>query len=219
MSSCKYCEFNDQCTHSFCMQRFKKDQLYKYTLLSPIQCKHVALRPDADGTDRDKFVQLKEIEDNIENFVKEGKNLYIHSNTPGNGKSAWSIRMIQAYINKIWFKSPIECKALFINIPDFFLQLKSNLYNDNEELNEIKENLLKADLVVWDEIGTKMLTDFEHEHLLSMINNRINHGKSNIYTSNLNPQELKEKIGDRLYSRVVNNSIDIEFHGKDKRGI
>ena len=219
MSSCKYCQFSDQCTKKFCMQRFKKDQLYKYTLLSPIQCKHVGLRPDADGTDRKEFIQLKSIEDSILGFVSNGKNLYIHSEGTGNGKTSWAIRMIQSYIDKIWYSSPIECRALFINIPRLFLELKSNISSTSDYISSIKENISKADLVVWDEIGTKMLTDFEHEHLLSMINDRLDQGKSNIYTSNLNPEDLKDKIGARLYSRVVNDSIDIELHGKDKRGI
>jgi hypothetical protein len=34
----------------------------------------------------------------------------------------------------------------------------------------------------------------------------------------MSPEELREKIGDRLYSRVVNLSVDIELHGLDKRG-
>ena len=219
MSSCKYCEYNDQCTKSFCMQRFKKDQLFKYTLLTPNQCKHIALRPDADGTDLKEFRQLKEIQDNILEFVKERKNLYIHSIGSGNGKSSWCIRMIQAYIDKIWYPSPIECRALFISVPKFFSDLKDNLYSDSEQMSEIKQDILKADLVVWDEIGTKILSDFEHEKLLSYISNRLDQGKSNMYTSNLSPEELREKIGSRLYSRVVNNSIDIELHGSDKRGI
>ena len=44
-------------------------------------------------------------------------------------------------------------------------------------------------------------------------------GKSNIYTSNLDLDELKEKVGDRLFSRIANNSVNIEFFGKDKRSL
>lgn len=57
------------------------------------------------------------------------------------------------------------------------------------------------------------------ENLLSIINTRLNNGKSNIYTSNLSGDELQEKIGDRLYSRIINLSEDIEFFSFDKRGI
>ena len=40
-------------------------------------------------------------------------------------------------------------------------------------MKHIKENVLKADLVVWDEIGVKTLTNFEHDHLLSYIDQRV----------------------------------------------
>ena len=50
----------------------------------------------------------------------------------------------------------------------------------NNYIEHIKENILDADLVVWDEIGTKAVTQFEHEHLLSLINNRIEYNKAQI---------------------------------------
>ena len=99
------------------------------------------------------------------------------------------------------------------------LALKDNIGNYNEYATYINENILKADLAVFDEIGTKSLTTFEAEHILNIVNTRVDQNKSNIYTSNLSPEELKECVGDRLYSRIVNYSVDIEFFGKDKRGL
>ena len=78
---------------------------------------------------------------------------------------------------------------------------------------------MNADLVVWDEIGTKAVTQFEHEHLLSLINNRIDSNKSQIFTSNLDPTALRDVVGERLYSRVINLSTVMEFKGADKRGL
>lgn len=203
----------------FCPKLFKLDYLYNESLLSNEQRKYTALRIDADGTDKEQFLKLKEIETNIENFVKSGNNLYIHSNTCGNGKTAWSLRLIQSYLNSIWYKCDLNCKTLFINVPRFLLALKDNITDKNEYIQHIKKHVLDADLVVWDEIATKAATQFEHENLLSLINTRIDYNKSNIYTSNLNPEEIKERLGDRLYSRIVNLSTDIELFGSDKRGI
>lgn len=208
------------CQHdSFCQKLFRIDKLFDETLLSEKQRKRIDFRVDADGTDRDKFTQLKLIEKNIEEFVKGGENLYIHSNICGNSKTSWAIRLIQAYIEKIWYKSDVCCKALFISVPKFLIALKENISKPNEYVNHIKENVTKCDIVVWDEIGTKAPTQFESEHLLSLINSRIDDGKTNIYTSNLDSEQLRAVIGERLYSRVINLSIDIEFHGADKRGI
>ena len=159
------------------------------------------------------------IENNIIDFVDNGKNLFIYSYGVGCGKTSWAIRLVQSYFNNIWYKTELKCKALFINVPKFLLSLKDNISNKNEYIEHIKNNVLEADLVVWDEVGTKGLTQFEHENLLSLINTRIDMGKSNIYTSNMRPEELKELLGDRLYSRIVKLSIEIEFKGQDKRGL
>lgn len=210
------CDVNDS---QFCSKLFKLDYLYNESLISETQRKPIALRLDSTGTDREVFLKLKEIELNIEDFVKKGNNLYIHSLICGNGKTAWSLKLLQAYLNSIWYKSDLNCKALFINVPRFLLALKDNITEKSDYIDHIKKNVLDADLVVWDEIGVANLSKFEHEHLLNLINTRIDYNKSNIYTSNLGPMELKEKIGERLYSRVVNLSLDIEFFGSDKRGL
>ena len=203
----------------FCIKLFKLDVLYNKSLLTENQRKRVKFVLDANKADREEYIQLQEIEKNIEKFIKDGNNLYIHSCITGNGKTAWSIRMIQSYFNKIWYKSDMECKALFINVPKFLLSLKDNISNKNEYKKKIKNNVLEADLVVWDEVGTKGLTQFEHENLLSLINTRIDMCKLNIYTSNMRPEELKGLLGDRLYSRIVKLSTEIEFKGQDKRGL
>ena len=212
--SCK-----NKCDNNFCIKLFKLDYLFNQALITPSQRKHINLRVDSDGTDLEVFKTLKNIEINIDKFVLDGKNLYIHSEQSGNGKSAWSLRLIQAYFNKIWQTSDLKCRALFINVPRFLLTLKDNISHENDYINHIKQNVLNADIVVWDEVGVKSLTEYEHENLLSLINARIDDNKSNIYTSNLNPEELKDKVGLRLYSRIVNNSINLEFHGADKRGV
>ena len=201
----------------YCPKLFKIDYLYNEALLSPKQRKHTPLRIDEDGTDRDQFSRLKHIEDDIENFVSDGCNLYLHSQGCGNGKTEWSIRLLQSYVGRIWHKSDLTCKVLFVHVPRYLTELKNSFTEKSEYVDHIKSCILKADLVVFDEIATKAGTQFELEILLSLINTRIDMGKSNIYTSNVSGQDLKDKIGDRLYSRIVNMSTDIELFGKDKR--
>ena len=205
--------------NQFCIKLFKLDYLYNESMLTPNQREYVALRIDADGTDRDEFIYLKGIENTIEDFVSSGKSLYIFSDNCGNGKTAWSIRLVQAYLNAIWHKCDLSCKALFINVPRFLLELKDNISNKSDYIEHIKENIMNADIVVWDEVATKAVTQFEHEHLLSLINGRIDAGKSQIFTSNVSPDKLRDIVGDRLYSRVVNLSTVLEFKGADKRGL
>ena len=207
------------CQADFCLRKYKMDSLYSAALMSESQKQHIVLRVDEDGTDLEQFKQLAEIEKNIVSFINEGKNLFLHSSNAGNGKSSWSIRLIEAYFNKIWARSDGSCKALFISVPRFLLALKDNISNKSSYVEYIKENVLNADLVIFDDLGAKMGSEFELTHLLSIIDNRIALGKSNIYTSNLNRQQLYSALGDRLTSRVANMSIDIELFGSDKRNL
>lgn len=219
----KNCWLKDNCNkcdcNGFCMRLYKLDFLYEQALISLMQRRHLTLRIDNNGTDEEKFSELKNIENNIEEFVSKGDNLYIHSSIAGNGKTSWALRMVEAYFNKIWYKTSLSCKALFINVPSFLLALKDNITTKSEYIKHIKENILKADIVIWDDIATKASTSFEAENLLSMIDSRISAGKSNIFTSNLNDEELHKSLGDRLASRICNLGYNIELYGSDKRGI
>lgn len=221
MSNCylrAVCNGKD-CSSEFCLRKYKMDSLYSAALMSESQKQHITLRVDEDGTDLEQFKQLAEIEKNIVSFVNEGKNLYLHSSNAGNGKSSWSIRLVEAYFSKIWARSDGSCKALFISVPRFLLALKDNISNKSSYIEYIKENVLEADLVIFDDLAAKMGSEFELTHLLSIIDNRIALGKSNIYTSNLNRQQLYTALGERLTSRVANMSIDIELFGSDKRNL
>jgi DNA replication protein DnaC len=193
------------------------DSLYSAALMTESQKKHITLRVDEDGTDLEQFKQLAAIEQNIVQFIADGKNLYLHSANCGNGKSSWSLRLVEAYFNKIWARTEAKCRVLFISVPRFLLALKDNITTRSSYVDYIKENVLEADLVIWDDIAAKMGSEFELTNLLNIIDNRIALGKSNIYTSNLNKQQLYTALGERLTSRIANMSIDIELFGTDKR--
>lgn len=216
------CFLYDRCNHKdcdkdFCLRKYKMDSLYSAALMTDSQKQHITLRVDDDGTDFEQFKVLASIEQNIVNFITEGKNLYLHSSNCGCGKTSWSLRLAEAYFDKIWARTDATCRVLFISVPRFLLALKDNISAKNSYVDYIKENVFEADLVIWDDIAAKMGSEFELTHLLNIIDNRLALGKSNIYTSNLNRQQLYTALGERLTSRVANMSLDIELFGTDKR--
>lgn len=219
----KNCWLYNECNHidceKVCLRRLKLDYLYSQALISLNQRKHINLRIDADNSDLNAFTTLNNISKDIVQKVSQGINICIHSTICGNGKTSWALRLIEEYFNQIWLTSRLECRALFINVPKFLLEIKSNITEQSDYVKHIKDNILKADIVVWDDIGTKLATSFEHEHLLSLIDSRLSTGKTNIYTSNLSSDELHNVLGDRLASRIINMSVDIIFVGSDKRGL
>ena len=221
MSECPYkikCNGKD-CLSDFCLRRFKLDYLFDNAMIPDSQRKHLTLVVDNDGTDFKEFTQLAEIEKTADDFVNQGKNLYIHSSICGNGKSSWAIRILKSYLFKTWAQGELTCRALFVSVPRFLLALKDSISNKNEYADHILKHILTADIVIWDDIAAKVGSEFEINHLLSLIETRISSGKSNIFTSNLATKDMKEALGERITSRICNMSIDIELFGKDKRQI
>lgn len=217
------CWLKDTCNkidcNSFCLKFYKLNYIYNLSLLNDNQRNKLKLRLDSDGSDKKAFDTLKKIEIDIVDFVNNGKNLFIYSDQVGNGKTSWSVRLLQSYLNRNWTHLSLSCHILFISVPKFLLSIKDNITEKNEYVEHIKNNIDKADLVVFDDIGSKQSTVFEDSNLLSMIDNRINNNKANIFTSNLSNELLHDALGDRLYSRVFNSSIKVELVGADKRSL
>ena len=207
------------CDKSFCLRKYKLDALYNEALMTAAQKKRLILKIDADGTDLEAFKRLANIDKNILDFVADKQSLYIHSSNCGCGKTSWAIRMLQSYLNSIWSETELCCRVLFISVPRFLLASKDKISNKNAYYDHIKENYLKADLVVWDDIATSTATDYEMSQLLSMIDARLIADKSNIFTSNLSPAQMTKALGERLASRVCTKSVDIELFGSDKRNL
>ena len=169
-----------------------------------------------DDCDYESFCKLAVIKSNILDLVNNGKNLYIVSRNTGNGKTTWSIKLMLKYFDEIWAGNGFNTRGLFIHIPTFLLKCK-DFNNKDEQFEEIKAKLMDVDLVVWDDIGSNTLSNYDLSQLLMHIDQRILSGKSNIFTGNLMYSDLERTLGSRLASRIWNTSEVIEFQGKDKR--
>lgn len=168
------------------------------------------------GVDNEAFVYLSDIKNDIVNFVNGGENVYIASENTGNGKTSWSIKLLMKYFDEIWAGNGFRVRGLFIHVPTLLNRLK-NFESPLSE--EYKQNIVDCDLVVWDDIGSVYLSNYDNSQLMSFVDQRILNGKSNIYTGNIvRENQFKDALGDRLYSRIYKNSLVVVFKGKDRRG-
>ncbi len=165
------------------------------------------------------FVTLKEIKDDIIAFVENGESVYIYSHNFGNGKTTWAIKLMQKYFDKVWAGNGFRCRGIFIHVPTFLTKIKEGISRKDEDFETLKSRLMTVDLVIWDDIAATKLGDFDHANLLTYIDQRKLNQLSNIYTGNLDQDELQEALGNRLASRVWNDSIRVKFVGADRRGI
>lgn len=165
--------------------------------------------------DLDAFLELNDIKTNIVTFVEQGKNLYICSENTGNGKTTWAIKMMLKYFDEIWAGNTFRVRGVFIHVPTFLLQLKDF---DNKLSDDYKKNIMNADLVIWDDICSAYLTDYDLAQLSSYFDIRTFNEKANILTGNItNDEKLLSMLGERIYSRVFSNAIKVKFIGKDRR--
>ena len=165
------------------------------------------------------FVTLKEIKDDILNFVKNGESVYIYSDNFGNGKTTWAIKLMQKYFDDVWAGNGFRCRGIFIHVPTFLTKIKEGISRKDEDFETLKSRLMTVDLVIWDDIAATKLGDFDHANLLTYIDQRKLNQLSNIYTGNLHQNELQDALGNRLSSRVWNDSTPVKFVGADRRGV
>lgn len=172
-----------------------------------------------DGSpDVEAYKRLNEIKNNIVDFVRKGKNLYLCSNNYGNAKTSWAVKLLLNYFSKIWYSSYGDVKGVYVSVPRFIEDLRRRFDGDEPEY---LKHITEADLVIWDDLGfSASATDYQRQQLLMYIEDRITMNKSNIYTSNItNAYDLSTNLGGRLASRVFNGSEVIEFLGKDFRAV
>ncbi len=214
LNSCKMA--NTQDCNASCIRFMEIDYLIQNSGIPKNRQTIANLVPSSK--DLPAFIELKKLKDNILNFVKNGESLYIFSHNFGNGKTAWAIKLMQKYFDDIWAGNGFRTRGLFIHVPTFLTKIKENISVRDEEFEATRQKLLTADLVIWDDIAATKLGDFDHANLLTYIDQRKLNGLSNIYTGNIAVENLADALGNRLASRVGNDSIIVEFVGNDRRG-
>lgn len=80
------------------------------------------------------------------------------------------------------------------------------------------EKCLKVRFLFLDDLGSENTTDFAREHLFTALDLRCQKNKPTFITTNLSFNELNEKYGERIVSRLKEMCIPITIKGKDRRG-
>lgn len=212
----KVCQ-QDMCNaDTFCIRHYKMDYLVAHATMEGKQRYSIPLYPDS--SDIEAFKHLKDIQNSIKEFVSDGKNLLIYSEHCGNGKTEWAKKLLLSWFGSIWHSTDFECRGLFLSVPKLMQSRQENISKPNEYFQYVNDNIMSADLIVWDEINYKEWSAYEQDYMLNVISQRISVGKANIYTTNYNLGAIEQRLGARLTSRIVGCSDIVEFKGKDKRG-
>ena len=221
--------FNQNCWYRECCKKVDTDTctnacvryLEMKTMLEKSELPKVWWTPKQLFAEKDAkaYERLAQIKANIDTFVSEGKNIYIYSGNYGNGKTSWAVKLLLAYFNKVWYGNGFRCKGLYINSTGFLMRKKGLITKIDEEYLAMTKTLETVNLAVWDDIAVNKLSDYDYQTLSTMIDTRMFNGKSNIFTSDANKQQLEYCLGSKLANTIWNNSEIIEFKNPDMRGV
>jgi hypothetical protein len=71
--------------------------------------------------------------------------------------------------------------------------------------------------LILDDIGTEKPSEWAQQNIFLIIDRRYETLRQTIFTSNLSLDELSERLGDRITSRIAEMCKVIELKGKDRR--
>lgn len=80
------------------------------------------------------------------------------------------------------------------------------------------DQLADVDRLIIDDLGSERPTDWTAERLYAVVNRRWLEERPTVVTSNLQPDDLAEAIGERLFSRLVgDDALIVHLAGRDRR--
>ena len=82
------------------------------------------------------------------------------------------------------------------------------------------ENYLEADVLIIDDLGVEpILNNITLNYFYTILNERMVANKSTIINSNLMPNEVLDRYGERIFSRIMNKkcALVLEYKGSDRR--
>ncbi|MEN6626025.1 MAG: ATP-binding protein [Candidatus Sumerlaeia bacterium] len=115
----------------------------------------------------------------------------------GCGKSHLAVAILRGVIEKGY-------SGLYYNSPDLLRDIRST-FEPSSDLTEddLLEEVTTVDLLVFDDVGAENATGFVLDRFYLIINERYEGCKPIIVTTNLNLEELENRLGKRIVSRML----------------
>ena len=155
---------------------------------------------------------------------------YFIKGNVGVGKSHMAVAIMREYImkgikpeydeqKKAYFIYDADLQQpIFIEVPELLLRIRDTYSKDNSELEkDIVEFFTRTPYLVLDDLGSEKASEFSTLMIYLIINRRCTQNKTTIITSNLDLTEIKERLSDRISSRIKGMCREINVSGNDKR--
>ena len=157
-----------------------------------------------------KQIYLKSIKF-VQDFDSHNENL-LFIGRPGLGKTFLCLSIAKELLKA-------GKSVIYQTAPDLTDLIRKRKFDfDNEEENDmILDNLNTCDLLIIDDLGTELSTQFSSLVIFNILNKRLLKSKSTIIATNLDVNEILRDYSERITSRIFGNFHMYEFFGDDIR--
>ncbi|MBR3686722.1 MAG: ATP-binding protein [Clostridia bacterium] len=147
-----------------------------------------------------------------EDFEAEKSGSILMMGGTGLGKTHLSSAMGALIIEKgndVYYANAVDMLA------DFEKEKFGNLRSGDASADT--EKYFSCDLLIIDDLGTELVSQFSTSCLYNLINSRIIRKKSTIINTNFTKEEMRKKYQDRITSRIFGEYLVLPFAGTDIR--
>lgn len=163
---------------------------------------------------------VKIMEDYVTNYLSIDEGILLQGNT-GVGKT----RILCSIASQIIETHP-HIDLYYIDWNDLVREMKSgesHTFRDFFQINELIEKLSNVTLLIMDELGASEPSQWVRDNIYYILNYRYNRKKITLFATNYFDETsdgsptLKERIGDRIRSRIFEMAKPIVLTGQDYR--
>lgn len=164
---------------------------------------------------RDNIKTIKKISRGfIDNFNNSDEKNLLFTGNPGLGKTFLCNCIAKELLN-------IGKTVLYQTAPVMLNKLVDYQFNKTDSLFDIYNNILNADLLIIDDLGTETMNKMKFTELFNVINSRLlnqnNRITKTIISTNLTLENLYSYYDERIVSRLIGSYNLCKFFGEDIR--
>ena len=144
-----------------------------------------------------------------QSFTLKSGNLLLNGN-PGLGKT-----FLSAYIARAVADGGYS--VVYETAVHLFQRLEEAKFSDSQEARHRAEKYTACDLLLIDDLGTELTTQFVSSALYTVLNDRLLAGRPTVVSTNLQSDEIALRYSPQIASRLLGSYRLVAFVGRDVR--
>lgn len=154
---------------------------------------------------------LEDLKKYAENFSTDKANMLFVGGT-GLGKTHLSTALARTVIEQGY-------NVIYETATNIFADFENDRFRDRYNGEEpVSTKYMECDLLIIDDLGTEVVTNFTVSCLYNLLNTRLNKNLPIILSTNLKSTEIRKLYNDRITSRLFGDFEIKLFKGEDNRG-